>query len=106
MIGLNAIRMELHWRERRLANERLLYAVTALLGYPDPQTLCVAVADRVVPAGQVADLLIEEAEGSAVVAATAPTSPATGPATIPALSASPSALGALNAPATGAPLAP
>src|SRR5690606_34524662 len=68
LIGLNAIRMELHWRERRLANERLLHAVTAALGYPDLQTLCVAVADRVVSAARVADLLIEEAEGAAVLA--------------------------------------
>jgi GTP pyrophosphokinase len=67
LIGLHAIRMELHWRERRLANERLLHAVTAALGYPDPQTLCVAVADRVVSAAQVADLLIEAAEGAAVL---------------------------------------
>jgi GTP pyrophosphokinase len=66
LIGLNAIRMELHWRERRLADEGLLHAVTAGLGYPDPQTLCVAVADRVVSAARVADLLIEKAEGAAV----------------------------------------
>jgi len=66
-IGLNAIHMELHWRERRLANDRLLHAVTAVLGYPDTDTLCVAVADHVVPAAQVADLLIEQAEGPAVL---------------------------------------
>jgi guanosine-3',5'-bis(diphosphate) 3'-pyrophosphohydrolase len=70
LIGMNAIRMELHWRERRLADERLLHAVTAALGFSDPQALCVAVADRVVSAAQVADLLIEEAEGDAVLAAT------------------------------------
>ncbi len=78
VIGLNAIRMELHWRERRLANDRLLHAVTATLGYPDPHTLCVAVADRVLSAAQIADLLIEEAEGEAVLAADAAALASTG----------------------------
>jgi GTP pyrophosphokinase len=67
VVGLNAIRMELHWRERRLANERLLHEVTAALGYPDSTTLCVAVADHVIPAARVADLLIERAEGPGVL---------------------------------------
>jgi GTP diphosphokinase / guanosine-3',5'-bis(diphosphate) 3'-diphosphatase len=80
LIGLYAIRMELHWRERRLANERLLHAVTAGLGYPDPQTLCVAVADRVVSAARVAELLIEEAEGAAVLADAPVPADATDPA--------------------------
>jgi GTP pyrophosphokinase len=66
-IGLNAIRMELHWRERRLANTSVLHAVTAALGYPDVHTLCVAVADHLIPAAQVADLLIEQVEGPAVL---------------------------------------
>ena len=59
--------MELHWRERRLANDRLLHAVTAVLGYPDPDTLCVAVADHVIPAARVAELLIEQVEGPSVL---------------------------------------
>jgi GTP pyrophosphokinase len=66
-IGLNAIRMELHWRERRLANERLLHTVTAALGYPDVPTLCVAVADHVIAASEVAELLIDQVEGPAVL---------------------------------------
>ncbi|MBX6749403.1 MAG: bifunctional (p)ppGpp synthetase/guanosine-3',5'-bis(diphosphate) 3'-pyrophosphohydrolase, partial [Micromonosporaceae bacterium] len=120
MIGFNAIRMELHWRERRLANERLLYAVTAALGFPDPQTLCVAVADRVVSAAQVADLLIEEAEGDAVLAATVTGAPLAGapsagaphladsrPVAAPALGpGQPAGVAALSAGATRASLAP
>jgi len=110
LIGMNAIRMELHWRERRLANERLLYAVTAALGFPDPQALCVAVADRVVSAAQVADLLIEEAEGDAVVAATtagaahlASSRPVAAPAFGPG---QPTGVAALDAGATRASVAP
>jgi Guanosine polyphosphate pyrophosphohydrolases/synthetases len=110
LIGMNAIRMELHWRERRLANARLLYAVTAALGFPDPQTLCIAVADRVVSAAQVADLLIEEAEGDAVVAATtagAPHLASSRPVAAPAFGpGQPTGVAALNAGATRAPLAP
>ena len=115
LIGFNAIRMELHWRERRLASERLLYAVTAALGFPDPQTLCVAVADRVVSAAQVADLLIEEAEGDAVVAATVTGAPVAAaphlatsrPATAPALGpGQPAGVAALSAGGTRASLAP
>jgi guanosine-3',5'-bis(diphosphate) 3'-pyrophosphohydrolase len=67
VIGLNAIRMELHWRERRLAKDGLLQAVAADLGYPDPETLCVAVADHVVTAAHVVDRLIEQVEGAAVL---------------------------------------
>jgi len=87
LIGLNAIRMELHWRERRLANDRILLAVTAELGYPDPETLFVAVADRAVAATHVADRLIAQVEGPAVVAALAggplPTQGAHGGAALP-----------------------
>jgi GTP pyrophosphokinase len=69
-IGLKTIRMELHWRERRLGNERLLHEVATALGYPDPHTLCVSVADHVVPAARVAELLIERAEDPRQVPAT------------------------------------
>jgi GTP pyrophosphokinase len=82
-IGRNAISMELHWRERRLANERLLHAVTAELGYPDTDTLCVAVADHVIAAGRVAELLIEQVEGPAVLPE--PTIPWTIPEDTPVL---------------------
>jgi GTP pyrophosphokinase len=68
-IGLAAIRLELHRRERKLASQRLLIAVTAELGYPDPETLCVAVAEHMISAGEVADRLIEQVEGAAIQAA-------------------------------------
>jgi GTP pyrophosphokinase len=71
-IGLNAIRMELHWRGRRLADDRLLHAASTGLGYPDPHTLFVAVADHKVLAGEVVDRLLKEAEGEAVLAPGAP----------------------------------
>jgi GTP pyrophosphokinase len=72
LIGLNAIRMELHWRERRLADDKLLVEVCGALGYPDLQTLFVAVADHVVTAAEVADRLIESVEGAAVIMGSVP----------------------------------
>jgi GTP pyrophosphokinase len=85
-IGLNAIRMELHWRERRLADDKLLNAVCAGLGYPDPHTLYVAVADHRISASEVVDRLIDQAEGTdgGTLAAAGPTglnAPAARPAT-------------------------
>jgi GTP pyrophosphokinase len=68
-IGLAAIQMELQRRERRLASERLLRTVTAELGFPDPETLCVAVADHTISAAEIADQLIEHVEGAAIQAA-------------------------------------
>jgi GTP pyrophosphokinase len=68
-IGLAAIRLELQRRERRLAGERLLLAVTAELGYPDAEALCVAVADHTISAEVVADRLIDQVEGAAIQAA-------------------------------------
>jgi len=68
-IGLAAIRMELRRRERRLAGEGLLLALTAELGYPDLEALCVAVADHTVSAEEIAKRLIEQVEGEAIQAA-------------------------------------
>jgi GTP diphosphokinase / guanosine-3',5'-bis(diphosphate) 3'-diphosphatase len=68
-IGLAAIRMELRRRERRLAGEGLLLVLSAELGYPDPEALCVAVADHTVSAGEIAERLIEHVEGEAIQAA-------------------------------------
>jgi GTP pyrophosphokinase len=70
-IGINAIRMELHLRQRRLANERLLQGVVASLGYPDTHTLCVAVADHVVAASQVAEMIIERSQDPSYLPPTA-----------------------------------
>ena len=86
-IGLKAIRMELHWRERRLGSDRLLNEVAAALGCPDPHTLCVAVADHVLAAGRVADLLIERSEDLGLLtvpSARTPTSAAPGRVTVAA----------------------
>ncbi len=68
-IGLAAIRMELRRRGRRLAGESLLLTVSAELGYPDPEALCVAVADHTVSADEIAERLIEHVEGAAIQAA-------------------------------------
>ncbi len=70
-IGLAGIRMELRRRERRLAGEKPLLALAADLGYPDVETLCVAVADHVVSAAEVAQQLIEHVDGAAERAALA-----------------------------------
>jgi GTP pyrophosphokinase len=72
-IGLAAIRLELRLRERRLAGERLLLMVASELGYPNPETLCVAVADHLISAEEIAMRLIEQVEGSSVQAALAGT---------------------------------
>jgi GTP pyrophosphokinase len=72
-IGLAAIRIELRRRERRLAGVGLLRAITAELGYPDPEALCVAVADHIISAAEIADRLIEHVEGEAIQTAVAVT---------------------------------
>jgi GTP pyrophosphokinase len=66
-IGLHAIRMELHLRQRRLANDRRLHEVAAALGYPDLQTLYVAIADHTIEAGLVVETLIDRIEGPDVL---------------------------------------
>ena len=47
-----------------LASEGPLLALAAELGYPDLETLCVAVADHVVAADEIADTLIEQVDGA------------------------------------------
>jgi len=57
-IGRSAISMELRRRERGLATETPLKTLTAELGYPDLESLLLAVADHRLPAAEVAERLI------------------------------------------------
>jgi GTP pyrophosphokinase len=70
-IGLAGIRMELRRRGRRLAGEGPLLDILADLGYPDAETLCVAVADHAIAADEVARQLIAQVDGAAERAALA-----------------------------------
>jgi guanosine-3',5'-bis(diphosphate) 3'-pyrophosphohydrolase len=70
-IGLAGIRMELRRRGRRLAGEKPLVALSAELGYPDLETLCVAVADHAIAADEIARQLIAQVDGAAEQAALA-----------------------------------
>jgi len=70
-IGRAAIGMELRRRERGLASDMPLLALAAELGYPDLETLLVAVADHVVSAEDAARRLIEIVDSGSVEAALA-----------------------------------
>ena len=70
-IGRSAIGLELRRRERGLASDMPLISLAADLGYPDLESLLVAVADHALDAATVADRLIEEVDNGAVEAAVA-----------------------------------
>jgi GTP pyrophosphokinase len=70
-IGRAAIRLELRRRERGLASDMPLMSLADEMGYPDLESLLVAVADHAVSAGTVADRLIERVDSGAVEAAVA-----------------------------------
>ena len=59
-IGRAAIGMELRRRERSLASDMPLMSLATAMGYPDVETLLVAVADHVVSAEHIAERLIEQ----------------------------------------------
>jgi GTP pyrophosphokinase len=65
-IGRSAIALELRRRDRGLATEAPLVQLAAALGYPDLETLLVAVADHRLDAATVAERLIELVDGGAV----------------------------------------
>jgi GTP pyrophosphokinase len=65
-IGRAALRLELHRRERTLANDMPLLALAGELGYHDVDTLLLAVADHVEQASTIADRLIEQVDNAAL----------------------------------------
>jgi len=70
-IGRAAISMELRRRERGLASDMPLHTLAAELGYPDVESLLVAVADHVVSAEEIAGRLIEQVDSGSIEAAVA-----------------------------------
>ncbi|HEX6873356.1 MAG TPA: HD domain-containing protein [Micromonosporaceae bacterium] len=70
-IGRVTIGLELRRRGRSLASGVPLLALAEQLGYPDAESLLVAVADHVVAANEVAQRLIDQVDGGAVEAAVA-----------------------------------
>jgi GTP pyrophosphokinase len=68
-IGRAAISLELRRRERGLASDKPLLTLACELGYPDLEALLVAVADHKVPAGDIAQRLIDQVDSGAADAA-------------------------------------
>jgi GTP pyrophosphokinase len=97
-IGRAAIGMELRRRERSLASDMPLISLATAMGYPDVETLLVAVADHVVLAEQIAEMLIATVDSGSVESALAPAS-RVGPA-------SASRVGPASAPLVGPATAP
>ena len=74
-IGRLALGLELRRRERGLAMDMPLLVLAGELGYPDVDTLLVAIADHVVSAEEVAKRLIHQVDGGSMEAAVAATTP-------------------------------
>jgi GTP pyrophosphokinase len=63
-IGRAAVTLALRERERRLVSDLPLLNLANELGYPDLESMCVAICDHVLPAGEVADRLIDKVDGA------------------------------------------
>jgi guanosine-3',5'-bis(diphosphate) 3'-pyrophosphohydrolase len=74
-IGRSAIGLELRLRGRGLASDLPLVALAGQLGYPDTDSLLIAVADHTVSAADIAKQLINEVDGGSVEAAVAASAP-------------------------------
>ncbi|HLT09328.1 MAG TPA: TGS domain-containing protein, partial [Micromonosporaceae bacterium] len=61
-IGRSALRMELRRRERELASDAPLLGLAERLGYPDVESLLVAVADHRISADALAEQLIDQVD--------------------------------------------
>ena len=70
-IGRSAIGMELYRRDRVMPSDSPLVTLAEQLGYPDVDSLLVAVADHVRSAEEVAQQLIEQVDSAAIEAAAA-----------------------------------
>jgi GTP pyrophosphokinase len=68
-IGRLALGLELRRRERGLAMDMPLLVLAVELGYPDVDTLLVAIADHVVSAEDIANRLIHQVDGGSMEAA-------------------------------------
>jgi GTP pyrophosphokinase len=74
-IGRAAIGMELRRRERALATDMPLLSLAAEKGYPDVESLLLAVADHVERAADIAQLLIDQVDDAAIDALDPPAAP-------------------------------
>jgi GTP diphosphokinase / guanosine-3',5'-bis(diphosphate) 3'-diphosphatase len=72
-IGRSALGLELRRRERGLAMDQPLLSLAEELGYPDVDTLLVAIADHAISAEEAAERLINQVDGGSVEAAVAAT---------------------------------
>jgi GTP pyrophosphokinase len=70
-IGRAAIHLELRRRGRSLASDMPLLSLAAKLGFPDIETLCVAVADRTHSAEDIAAHLIHQVDSGSIEAVVA-----------------------------------
>jgi GTP pyrophosphokinase len=74
-IGRLALGLELRRRERGLAMDMPLLVLAGELGYPDVDTMLVAIADHVVSAEEIATRLIHQVDSGSVEAAVAAATP-------------------------------